>query len=189
MEDNELKRVWDICLTQEEAHHIGMVVAHWGALEHEIFHQTLASFEFDSEEMPDLPKAMNNLIFGDVLELWKSRIVEKSPEKHKEVLLNQYKKIIHFKDFRNSLVHGMWSWDKQSPHVLHTSRVKKKEIVSTTFKSDDLFDFYTEIAQINLLIRCPGGIEEQIQKQMETGGYVNMSAMRRMRVRRSEENT
>jgi hypothetical protein len=47
-------------LSERELHFIGHIVAQWGALEHEIFVQTLRTFADYSEE---LPKQMNNLQF------------------------------------------------------------------------------------------------------------------------------
>ena len=77
-DENEIKHLWDLELSDSEVHHIGKIVAHWGAIEHEVFIQTLMTFDTSSQEEIQLPKAMNNLNFTNVLELWKERVVNPS---------------------------------------------------------------------------------------------------------------
>jgi hypothetical protein len=176
--DKEIKQVWDIGLLDNEVHHIGEIVAHWGAMEHEIFIQTIMTYE-ELDDLSQLPKAMNNLQFSEVLELWKGRVVNTSEEKRKEVLTKQYDEINRLIVFRNALIHGMWDWDQDNLEVLKTTRIRKKEIVETTFMPGTLQDFATDLGQINMLIRYPGGMAELLTEQMEQGSYVNHAAIRR----------
>lgn len=47
---------FDVELTAKETYLIGNIVAQWGALEHEIFNQTLLSFDNPVDENMVLPK-------------------------------------------------------------------------------------------------------------------------------------
>jgi hypothetical protein len=60
MSDN-LIRLYDVPLSDKEGILIGRIIALWGALESEVFVQTLATF--DVQDVEELPNAMNNLNF------------------------------------------------------------------------------------------------------------------------------
>jgi hypothetical protein len=64
---DEIKVVWDDGLANDEIHFIGKIVAHWGAIEHEVFCQTIQTYDDSPSEDVNLPKAMNNMRFGAVL--------------------------------------------------------------------------------------------------------------------------
>jgi len=179
-QEKEIKQIWDDGLADEEIYHIGKVVAHWGAIEHEIFCQTIQTFDDSSTNDIELPKAMNNMSFSAVLELWKERVVDPAKEPEQSILAEQCRKIEGLKDYRNALVHGMWDWKREQPEVVTTTRIRKKNIVTTTFNEGDLHHFYTELAQINLLIRYPGGMREIFEERASQGFYINEAAFRRM---------
>lgn len=178
--NNEMKRLWDDGLADDELFFIGKIVAHWGAIEHEVFIQTLQTFNAKDSDAIELPKAMNNMNFRKVLELWHKRVVAKAEEPKRSVLAAQGKKIESYQDYRNALVHGMWGWESGQPDAITTTRIKKKSIITTKFNDGDLQDLYTELAQINLYIRYPGGLDDIAQEREEKGFYVNEAALRRM---------
>lgn len=179
-ESQEIKVLWDDGLADDEIHYIGKIVAHWGAIEHEIFCQTIQTFDDDPSEDIKFPKSMNNMRFSAVLELWHERVVLLSTETKQSVLEKQYKKILEYQDYRNALVHGMWVWKRDQPAAVTTTRIKNKTIVTNIFNEGDLYDLSSELAQINFLIRYPGGMRESFEEQMAQGIYVNEAAFRRM---------
>jgi hypothetical protein len=67
----------DLQLSDREMFLIGMIVAHWGSLEHEVFTQTLLSFDTPQGQAGGLPKSMNNIQFTQILSLWKERVVDR----------------------------------------------------------------------------------------------------------------
>ena len=177
-QDNEIHHIWDSELSDKEALYIGKIVAQWGAIEHEVFFQTIMTFEDSANEEIQLPKAMNNMQFTDVLEQWKERVINnKSDVDQATVLQQQYDKICHLKDYRNALVHGMWEWQGNDINEITTTRIRKKEITSNKFTSDDLVDFYTQLARINFQIRYPGGVEELIQDKVAQGSFISRRAL------------
>ncbi|MFC1542394.1 hypothetical protein ACFL4M_00710 [Pseudomonadota bacterium] len=176
----KIKEIWDDGLAGGEIYHIGKIVAHWGAIEHEIFCQTLQTFDEPSTEKIELPKTMNNMSFRAVLKLWNERVVVPAKEPERSVLTEQSRKIEAYQDHRNALVHGMWDWKRDQPEVVTTTRIRKKEIITTAFNEGDLHDFYTELAQINLLIRYPGGMQELFEEKASQGFYINEAAFRRL---------
>lgn len=176
-QENELHHIWDLELSDKEVFYIGKIVAQWGALEHEVFMQTIVTFDDCSKDEIELPKTMNNMRFTDVLEQWKGRVIDNKEEKCRAVLQEQYEKICHYLDYRNALVHGMWSWGTEELNVITTTRIRKKEIISTKFKSDDLIEFYTQIARINFNIRYPGGAEELYQEKASQGACISRRAL------------
>jgi hypothetical protein len=180
--EDEIKQLWDTGLSHEESYLIGQIMAHWGALESEIFSQTLMTFE-QVDYLSQLPKEMNNLRFTSVLNLWKTRVIDPSDEPAKSTLQKQYENIEHLKDYRNAMVHGMWEWSTDEPETLSTVRVRKNELLTTVFSKGDLRQFYQEVAQVNLYVRYPGGIGEALEEQMSQGGYVNQAELRRMKLR------
>lgn len=88
-----MKGILDTGLTHEEEMIIGDIVAQWGTLEAEIFIQTLESFGSDLH-VSQLPRAMRNRNFSDVLDLWKVRVVETSEDAVKKVFEEAYEKIL-----------------------------------------------------------------------------------------------
>lgn len=68
----------DLGLSERELYFIGRIVAAWGAIESEIFVQTVQALNPDS--LGDLPAAMNNLQPSRVLELWKEHVVGQARE-------------------------------------------------------------------------------------------------------------
>lgn len=177
---DELKQILDDGLAKDEIFFIGKIVAHWGAIEHEVFLQTLQTFDSQESEAVELPKAMNNMSFSAVLKLWDERVVAHAEEPKRSVLEKQRNKIESYQDYRNALVHGMWDWSREQPEVVTTTRIRKKKIITTKFNEGDLHDFYTELAQINLYIRYPGGMEDIFKERAEQGHYVNEAELRRL---------
>jgi hypothetical protein len=109
----DITRLHGVELSNRELYLIGHIVAQWGALEHEVFVQTLLTF--GNDPTAGLPKEMNNMNFLDVLKKWKERVVALSVGEKKCVLEMQYDLILHYHDYRNALVHGMWDWDAAAP--------------------------------------------------------------------------
>lgn len=149
--------VYDLELTDKEIYHIGSIIAYWGALESEVFNQTLLSFDTPEGEKIELPKAMYNLQFSRILDLWKERVVDTSEGELANILRAQHDKIVDLKEFRDSLVHGMWSWSKKDISLLSSRRIRKKEIITINFTASDLEDFDIKLRKINFKIRHPGG--------------------------------
>lgn len=148
----------DVELSDRELLAIGKIVALWGRIEYEIFCQTLMSFEATSDS--HLPSEMNNMNFSLVLALWEVRIVSKAEGRRKEVLEEQSRQIHHYHEFRNALVHGMWSWGSDAPEKITATRVRKKEVVNASFTVADLESFASELGRINFSVRFPNGINE-----------------------------
>lgn len=178
--EKKIKHLWDDGLADDEIFYIGKIVAHWGAIEHEIFCQTLQSFDTQKDEVLELPSAMNNMKFSTVLKLWTERVVTRAEEPKRSILEKQKAKIESYQDYRNALVHGMWHWERGQVEVVKTTRIRKKEIITTSFNKGDLYDFYTELAQINLCIRHPGGVEDIFKERAEQGFYINEAQFRRL---------
>lgn len=162
--------LWDDELSERETFLIGKTIAQWGALEHEIFVQTLMTFE--GEEIA-LPRAMNNLQFTEILDLWKVRVAPKAEDERRKVLEQQYEKILKLKDYRDALVHGMWQWSKAELSKITSVRIRKKEIISVHFTADDLADFSLQLARVNFKLRFPGGIEDLAEQRAAEGSYIN----------------
>lgn len=182
MSDNkELISIWDAGLTDEEYCVIGNIVAQWGGLEAEVFAQTLMSFGPDIN-VNQLPKEMNNLNFTSVLELWKERVVDSSDGDARSLLEKAYENILELKEVRNSIVHGMWDFSLKKPETISTMRVKKDQLIHTTFEDGYLSGFAMEVAELNMNIRYPGGLADYFQDQMSDGGYMNEAALRRMKL-------
>ncbi|MDU8588158.1 hypothetical protein BV330_05310 [Pseudomonas syringae pv. actinidiae] len=96
MNDNDLIRLYDVPLSDKEAILIGRIIALWGALESEVFVQTLATF--DVQDIEELPNVMNNLNFAKVLELWKARVADVEEGERAVVLKQQFARITHLHD-------------------------------------------------------------------------------------------
>jgi hypothetical protein len=158
-------------LSERELLSIGKIVALWGSLEYVIFCQTLMCFSDISDSQ--LPKEMNNMQFSQVLELWRTNVINSAVGKRKEVLQEQYKSICHYYDFRNALVHGMWDWSTAAPEKITATRIRKKEILNTHFTADDLAQFASDLETINFKIRYPGGLEDYANTMMEQGSYIS----------------
>jgi hypothetical protein len=173
-DDDELTLSYPVELSQRELIFIGLIVAQWGSLEHEIFVQTLMCFE--NHEPEQLPSAMNNLQFTQVLDLWEQHVVENAAVERREVLRRQLSKIKHFAECRNALVHGMWDWSVTEPEEITAVRIRKKQILSTHFSADDLQYFSESLGVINFRIRYPMGIDD-LAVAAERGAYMSRSAV------------
>ena len=163
----------DFGLSDKEIYFIGQIVALWGALEHEIFNQTLLTFDgLDGNEIV-LPKEMNNLQFTGILEQWKKRVVDKVKGERAVTLQQQLHQINNLKEYRNALVHGMWKWSSSNLNRISTVRIRKKEIITVHFTVDDLQDFYNKLAGINFKIRYPGGLQDLASERAEHGFHIS----------------
>ena len=185
-DDTELKGLWDTGLTHEECMIIGDIIAQWGALEAEIFIQTLDSFDSDIH-VSQLPRVMRNRNFSEILELWKERVADAAEDAIKMVLQEAYEKIVGLKNARHSIVHGMWDFTVSEPKIISTFRVKDDQIIHTTFKDGALADVGMRIAELNMNIRYPGGVREFFKEQMSGGAYVNHAEIRRMKLQLERE--
>jgi len=174
---NEIEYGVETELSERELLSIGKIVALWGSLEYEIFCQTLRSFSDSEISGGRLPKAINNMQFSEVLELWETRVVNKAAGKRKEVLQKQCESIPYHHDFRNALVHGMWDWSVGAPEKITAIRIRKKEIRKTHFTADDLASFASALETINFKVRYPGGREDYATAMSEQGAYLSRRAV------------
>jgi len=86
----QMLKLFDLELSERELYFIGRIVAAWGALESEIFTQTLQALNPNSVD--DLPTAMNNMQASLVHKLWKEHVVDKASGRRQEVLLEQHER-------------------------------------------------------------------------------------------------
>ncbi|AXF01534.1 hypothetical protein [Paraburkholderia hospita] len=155
---------------------IGSIVAHWGALEHEIFIQTANTYAEGDTQVSPLPSAMrNNTSFTAVLDLWKRRVVDKADAAVKPILLKQIDAIDALSDYRNALVHGMWHWTPEHPGEIITSRVVKGKYLSVRFPPDALADFAERVQTIYTRVRYPRGVEDFAAEYAADGGGLRVS--------------
>ena len=180
MVGGELRNIWRSELTDAEVYSVGDIFVLWACLEHEIFAQTLLTFEAEISDAIDLPKEMNNMQFTSVLDLWKSRVAEATTGPRGTVLREQYHEIVGLKDARDALAHGRWDWSPEAPHQVTTTRVKKSNLISSHFTTDFLHDMAVRLGEINFKVRFPGGLGELAETQIAEGGYMSRSAMTSM---------
>jgi len=173
MTEKKLAHIWNAELSDREVFLIGKIVIQWGALQEEVFSQTLLSFDIDDSEKPALPKAMNNLQLTELLDLWKKRVIDQAQGERAIVLQGQFDEILELKDFRDALVHGMWEWSPNDPSLISTVLVRRKQMITIHFTAGDLENFYRRMASINFKIRFPGGTDEYFSKLAEQGSYMS----------------
>jgi hypothetical protein len=154
-----------------------MIFIRWAALEHEVFMQTLQTFDPGSADVSQLPKEMNNLQFTAVLELWKERVADKALKQRAKVLEQQYKKILSLKEARDALAHGMWHWSPEDLGQISTIRVKKRQVITSHFSVKSLGDMAAKLGEINFKVRFPGGLVDLAKARMAEGGYISRRAM------------
>jgi hypothetical protein len=172
-----LKYIWDHQLSHKEVTLIGLITVQWAAMEHEVFSQTLASFEDEMALGGALPKEMNNIQFSSVLELWRDRVATNAKGRRAKVLLKQYDAVLQLKVYRDALVHGMWHWSGADLGSIFTTRVKKRDVITVKFTADDLSNFATQIGEINYLIRFPGGTVDLARARMRHCEHISRRAL------------
>ncbi|VBI24668.1 hypothetical protein [Burkholderia pseudomallei] len=177
MSDDDGMMVYDVELSERETFHIGRIIALWGALEYEVFIQTLMTFASGPDAPEKLPKKMNGIQFTETLDLWKDRVVGAAKGKRREVLERQYERICHYQEFRHALVHGMWDWSESDPGRITSVRIKKRQVCRNHFTADELEKFNLALQQINFRIRYPGGTSEFAMKAAEQGPYFSRRAV------------
>ena len=176
-EDNGVDLGWDAELSDREVFLIGRIIVQWGAIEHEIFTQTLLTFGSSEGEQSPLPRAMNNLRVTELLALWKQRVVDQSDGERSNVLQLQLNEILELKPFRDAIVHGTWEWSASDLSRVSTVRVRKRDVITTHFTAEDLANFYSRLSRINFKIRFPGGIEDLARQRAESGSYISRRAL------------
>lgn len=149
----KMMRLLDLELSEREFYFIGRIVAAWGALESEIFTQTVQALNPNSPD--DLPAAMNNVQPSRVRELWKEHVVDKASGKKREVLLEQHEKIEALSEDRHAIVHGMWEYSKSALEKITVSRVRKGDLEKKVFTADALMNISLAVDQINYYLRFP----------------------------------
>lgn len=160
-----MRRMLDLGLSDREKFFIAEIISQWGAIEHEVFVQTLSSYDKGDA----LPKEMNNLQFSGVLKLWKQRVVDASQDERLRVLQDVHSSIVSHQDARNALVHGMWSWEPGSPGQIFVTRVKKDEIIRTTFTGDSLESLALDVSELNFNLRYPEGLADLAAERAQQG--------------------
>ncbi|WP_337053133.1 hypothetical protein [Pseudoxanthomonas sp. USHLN014] len=170
----------DLQLSEREIFLIGMIVAHWGALEHEVFIQALRSFDDPDIQATDLPKAMNNIQFTQVLALWKGRVVDKAEGERATVLQKVHDEILRMKEPRDALVHGMWQWSPESRDLISTIRVRRREILTSHFNVEYLQNFALRLSQLNFQIQCPRGTADLASSRQQVGFYISRKGLQLM---------
>lgn len=170
--------LWDPQLSDREIYFIGTIAVHWASMEHEVFMQTLSSFDIgDANTEVQLPKEMNNIQFTGVLALWKERVLPKARGRRAKALSSQYEKIVSLKDFRDALTHGMWHWSPEDLGSISNVRVKKRQVITTKFSVADLEDFSKQIAEVNFYLRHPGGLSDLARARAREGFHINRRAI------------
>ena len=165
-----MKMGWDEQLTDKEVYYLGKVVAHWGAIEYEVFIQTLQTFDGAVNNVSELPKPMKNLNFSAVLDLWEERVINNTSGERGEILRIQLQKIKEASEFRHTLVHSMLHYSQTDIGRITASRVKNREYIQVDISGDDLLDFYTRLSEINFYLRAPGGADEFAEIKVREGG-------------------
>jgi hypothetical protein len=156
-------------LSERETYLIGSIVAQWGFLEGDIFNQTLATIA----EGEELPKAMNNAQFSEVLKLWLARVVEHQDDTRRAVLKAQHDEIVALAEYRQAVVHSMWEWEYGTPDQIIAVRVHKKTIKRVTLTADDLADISMRLGVLRYHVRYPGGDEDRGADLDTQGGYMS----------------
>jgi len=166
----------DLGLSDREKFFIAEIISQWGAIEHEVFHQTLLTFEPGDA----LPREMNNLQFSGVLKLWKERVVDPANAKRIKVLREVHSGIEANQDARNALVHGMWGWEPSAPGTIFVTRVKRDQVIKSTFTGDSLQTLSLEISGLYFKLKYPRGLAELAQERAQTGYSVSRRWMAMM---------
>jgi hypothetical protein len=169
----KFKRLWDAELSDREVYLIGKIVILWGALEYEVFSQTLMTFDSKQNAPIALPKAMNNMQFTELLSLWQERVIGPAKSQRAKVLQRVHADILHLKDFRDSIVHGMWEWSAADLQAITSVRIRKREIIRAKFTADGLEDFCLRLAEVNFKLRFPGGTKDLARTKAERGSYMS----------------
>ena len=159
----------DLGLSDREKYFIAEIISQWGALEHEVFHQTLLTFEPGDA----LPREMNNLQFSGVLKLWKERVVDPASAKRIKALRDVHSGIAANQDARNALVHGMWGWEPSAPGRIFVTRVKRDQVIKTTFTADALQALALVISGLYFKLKYPRGLAELAQERARLGYSVS----------------
>ncbi|MBZ0130477.1 MAG: hypothetical protein K8F59_15340 [Rhodobacteraceae bacterium] len=160
----------DTELTEQETYLIGLIVSQWAFIEAEIFEKTIETFA-DDEAIPASMKT--NAYFGEVLELWKKRVVEAQSAARKAKLTAQYERILSLNEFRQAVVHSRWEWKSDAPDEITAVRFHKKSIKRVKFTFDDLANFAVTLGEIRYSIRYPGGLQDRAEELSELGGHVS----------------
>ena len=155
-------------LSEQETALIGSIMVEWSAIEYEVFQQTLLTFECAAE----VPRQLRSPNFTNILDLWKERVADTSAE-YPEKLNEVYSSIMHFKDYRNALAHGMWFWDPGNVKRITSTRFKKDQILQVHFSNEDLQHFREQAMKINFDLRYPGGKDDYIMSIAKSGGFIS----------------
>ncbi len=156
---------------------IGMIVAHWGTLEHEVFTQVLLSFDEAEGGAADLPKAMNNIQFTQVLDLWRGRVVDTCKGERATALREAYDELVAAKEPRDALIHGRWHWSPENPGRISTVRARKGEVITSHFDEGYLEDFALRLAKLNFRIRYPLGAADLAEPRQGAGFYISRKGL------------
>jgi hypothetical protein len=181
-----MKHIVSVELSDRELHFIGTIIAQWGALEYEIFSETIMTYAEDGSA-PVHPK-ISSLQLTDLLDLWHERVIVPSDDRRKRVRTEQLALIKKHQELRNALVHGMWEWDVNEPHKITTTRIHKKKVIRFTLTADDLQSLAIEIGEIRYNVRYPGGDEDRARELIESkGGYISREFVRSVLALPSDE--
>ena len=168
-QENELRVLLDLGLSDAELSNLGRIVAYWGYIEHEVFLQAVLTWP-DGEEPP---KKLNNMQFSDTLEYWEARVVESATGDRKTKLRDSLARIRYYHAYRAGLIHGMWNWDRGDPSMITATVVSKDNVSKIQYTARDLADMAFQLASILFDLRHPDGIADHVSDLEESGGYMS----------------
>ena len=152
-------------LSDREVHWIGFIVANWGFIETEVFHQTMATFQ----EADPPPVLINNLHFTAVLELWKERVVDGAEEESRAKLEALHQRLLALHEHRAAIIHGQWTWDGAAPDQITTTRYVRRQQIRHTYNALALEGIGMELAEARYDLHYPKG-EADRGREIEAGG-------------------
>lgn len=161
-----MRHILDLGLSDREKFFIAETISQWGAIEHEVFLQTLKTFEPDDT----LPKEMSNIQFSGVLKLWEARVVHQADAERAAALREVHIGIEAKQEARNALVHGMWSWDTSAPGLVFVTRVKRDTVIRSVFDAKSLEALALDVCDLLYKLKYPRGIADQAE-ELGNDGY------------------
>jgi hypothetical protein len=160
-------------LSKDELGLIGFATVHWAYLEHRLL---MATIEIADELKLVVPKNATQNGFNKRLAAFREIVGGIPEEKERDRFLKIASQVSKENGFRQKLIHGIWSYDRTNPEVLHVEVSRSNNPPKAFFRADVIRRFCVRVGELSFQLTYPEGYtSERLAMDRDDQAYFSRS--------------